>query len=226
MRLKNLIIGDIKFQIKYGFYFVYMVFTLLYLGVLLFIPKQWKEVTVAILIFSDPAAMGLFFMGAIVLLEKSQRVLESIAVSPIQVWEYIMSKLVSLGIISSIVAVILNGRMKNLFYILIITFFGSMLFALCGLIVACKIQNLNQFMMATIPFEVVLFIPAMLYLFGVGGYSPLYLIHPGCALLGMLSGRAIPLAACVSMVFWTVVAFYITHKLVTDMMQSVEGVKL
>lgn len=70
MRLRSLFLWDIRFQAKYGFYFLYAVLTVIYLIVLLAVPENWREKTAAILIFSDPASMGLFFMGAIVLLEK------------------------------------------------------------------------------------------------------------------------------------------------------------
>jgi fluoroquinolone transport system permease protein len=53
------------------------------------------------MIFSDPAAMGLYFMGAIVLFEKSERVLSAIAVSPVKPREYVLSKLCSIGIVSA-----------------------------------------------------------------------------------------------------------------------------
>ena len=31
MRLKNLVLGDIKFQFKYGFYFLYLFLSIIYL---------------------------------------------------------------------------------------------------------------------------------------------------------------------------------------------------
>ena len=105
MRLKNLIIGDVKFQIKYGFYFIYLILTILYVCLIFALPENIKEKAATVMIFTDPAAMGMFFMGAIILLEKSQRVLNSLVVSPIKVWEYIASKCISLGFISTIVAV-------------------------------------------------------------------------------------------------------------------------
>lgn len=72
MRFKKLFLWDLRFQAKYGFYFLYTVLTVIYVTVLFALPESWQEKAAAILIFSDPAAMGLFFMGAIVLLEKSQ----------------------------------------------------------------------------------------------------------------------------------------------------------
>ena len=75
MRLKNLILGDIKFQFKYGFYFLYLFLSIIYICIINVFPTFMREKIAIIMIYSDPAAMGLFFMGAIVLLEKSQRVL-------------------------------------------------------------------------------------------------------------------------------------------------------
>jgi hypothetical protein len=43
--------------------------------------------------FFRPAAMGLYFMGAIVLFEKGERVLDSLAVSPAGAGMYALSKL-------------------------------------------------------------------------------------------------------------------------------------
>ena len=46
-------------------------------------------------VISDPAAMGLFFMGAVILPEKSQRVTSFFAVSPLKAWEYVGAKVLA-----------------------------------------------------------------------------------------------------------------------------------
>ena len=96
MRLGRLICGDIHFQWKYGFYFIYFILTVLYVCGIAALPEHWKTDIASIMIYSDPAAMGLFFMGAIVLLEKSQKVLNAMVVSPVTISEYILSKTVAL----------------------------------------------------------------------------------------------------------------------------------
>jgi fluoroquinolone transport system permease protein len=45
--------------------------------------------------------MGLYFMGAIVLFEKGERVLDSLAVSPAGAGMYALSKLLSIALIST-----------------------------------------------------------------------------------------------------------------------------
>nr|WP_313402833.1 hypothetical protein [Clostridioides difficile] len=132
MRLKNLILGDIKFQFKYGFYFLYLFLSIIYICIINVFPTFMREKIAIIMIYSDPAAMGLFFMGAIVLLEKSQRVLNSLAVSPVKVSEYILSKVISLGVISSIVAmfITITLNLDNIIISTIGTFF-LLLYFLC-----------------------------------------------------------------------------------------------
>ena len=99
MRLRYLFLWDMRFQAKYGFYFLYAVLTVVYTITLFAVPESWQEKTAAILIFSDPASMGLFFMGAIVLLEKNQYTPCAFAVSPVRTIEYIVAKIGSLSVI-------------------------------------------------------------------------------------------------------------------------------
>lgn len=227
MRIKNIIIGDIKFQFKYGFYFVYTVFTILYISIIYFLPEHWKEKIAAILIFSDPAAMGLFFMGAIVLLEKSQMVLNSIAVSPVKVTEYIISKVVSLGIISTVVGVLIaiSTGLENLTSVIIGVFLGSTIFTLLGLIVAANIHSLNQFIVATIPLEIISFFPPIFYIFG---YDNIFmLIHPGCILIRLISGNVEwMLLLIIVLCLWIGLFYLITYHTIKKMFQGVGGVRL
>ena len=104
MRFKNLLRWDLRFQARYGFFLLYGFLTIFYTMVLFAIPQSWKEKAAAILIFSDPAAMGLFFMGAIVLLEKSQKVTSYFAITPLKAAEYVWSKVLSLSAIALVVA--------------------------------------------------------------------------------------------------------------------------
>jgi len=227
MRIRNLILGDVKFQMKYGFYFVYAVFTLFYILLLFALPVAAKEKAVTILIYTDPAAMGLFFMGAIVLLEKNQRVLNSIAVSPVKVSEYILSKVVSLGAISTLVGVIITASAGtgNMFGVIIGTFLGSVIFSLFGLMVAAKISSLNQFMVATMPFEILCFLPPLMYLFGYN--KSFLLLHPGTIIIRMMAEKnAFEPGLLLILCAWIIIIYLITFRSVKKMFQSVGGVKL
>lgn len=227
MRIKNLIKGDMRFQVKYGFYFVYAILTLLYTLLICALPDAVKEKAAIIMIYTDPAAMGLFFMGAIILLEKSQRVLDSITVSPVKVSEYILSKIISLGIIGTLVGTLLSILAGNykIFQVMAGVFLGSIIFSLIGLSVAAKINSLNQFMIATVPFEIIFFLPPLLYLFGYK--KSFMLLHPGCVIIRLLSGEnGFDLLPVIVLLGWILLLYQITCVIVKRMFQSVGGVKL
>ena len=88
-----------KLQKKYGFYLLYGFLTVFYLIAIFSLPQAWRSKAVSFLIFSDHAAMGLFFMGGVVLLKKSQKLPCAFAASPLRAAEYIVSKVISLGTI-------------------------------------------------------------------------------------------------------------------------------
>ena len=116
MRKANVIKGDMIFQWKYGFYMLYFIIIVIYLVLFSFLNGSVKNTIVSICIYSDPAAMGMFFMGALILLEKSQRIIPSIAVSSVTSREYILGKILSIGIISEIVGIILTPFLQMCVY--------------------------------------------------------------------------------------------------------------
>lgn len=50
MRLKKLFLLDMRFQARYGFYFLYAVLTVIYIIILFALPESWEEKAAAILI--------------------------------------------------------------------------------------------------------------------------------------------------------------------------------
>lgn len=227
MRMRALLAGDIRFQFKYGFYFIYLIFTVIYTALLFALPGVWREKAAILMIFSDPAAMGLYFMGSIILFEKSERVLDSIAISPIKPAEYVLAKLGSIALISTVVALIIvigGGIAVNLFQFAIGVFLCSCLFSSVGLMIAANITTLNQFIIATIPAELVINIPAIAYLFGYK--SNWLLLHPGVDMIELCANGPNALGAMSGLVLWSVLFFILTCRVVQKMFQAVGGVKL
>ena len=189
MKLRHLFLWDMRFQARYGFWLLYGFLTALYAAVLVSLLRSWRENAAALLVFSDPAAMGLFFMGAVILLEKSQRVTSFFAVSPLKAWEYVSAKVLSLGAIGLLVAAVLgvSARCGALPMMLLGTALSSVLFTLLGLIIAAGITSLNQFLLATVPVEILAFLPAVLHLFGV---TPAFLrLYPANVCMDLIAGR-------------------------------------
>lgn len=227
MRIKALLLGDIRFQFKYGFYFLYLVFTVFYISILYTLPFLWRKQAAVLMIFSDPAAMGLYFIGAIVLFEKSERVLNSIAISPVKPLEYVMAKLLSIAIISTIVGFLIGacgGVIENTILFVIGLFLGSCLFSAVGLIIAANIVTLNQFIVATIPAELIINLPAIAYLFS---WKPGWLIfHPGVCIIELCQNGTNALPAGIILALWTALTVLFARNLVARNFQLLGGAKL
>ena len=229
MRKVNVIKGDMFFQWKYGFYMLYLLMIIIYYVIFSFLTGNVKNTIVSICVYSDPAAMGMFFMGALILLEKSQRITNSIAISPVTVEEYILGKIVSVGIISEIVGVILmlQGHTENYFFCAIGIFAGSVIFSLCGIIVGAKIESLNQYIIGTLPFEIIGFVPVILYRIGFMWNNKLMIIHPGCNVMRLIEGDTeMAVGAVASIVIWIILLFWIADISVRKMFRKSGGVKL
>jgi len=226
-RLISLIRGDILFQFKYGFYFLYIAMTILYLIVINIFPVLLRAKVGIVMIYTDPSAMGLFFMGSIVLFEKSERVLDSISVSPVRPWQYVFSKLFSIALISVAVGYAIGAAAGSITRpvlfgagVLLLSFASSAV----GLIIACKIKTLNQFLLCTVPVEIVMNVPVLLWLLGIK--KDWFLIHPGVSMIQLCTGAAEWLPALVSLIVWTVLLTGLSCRVVRKMLQSLGGMKL
>lgn len=227
MRTLALIRGDIRFQFKYGFYLLYLLFSLLYVGLLFAFPASWRERAAALMIFTDPAAMGLFFMGAIVLFEKNERVLDSLAISPVKPWEYVVSKLVSIGLASTLVGLAVGlpaGLAAHPLRLVTSVFLSSCLFSSIGLIVACNSKTLNQFMLFTVPAELLIFIPAVIWMFWEIGWW--MRLHPGAAALELCLPQGGTLAPAAVLMAWTAAFVLLAIHSVKRMLLRLGGIKL
>ncbi len=227
MKLAALIRGDLRFQFKYGFYFLYLFFTLFYIGLLAAFPQSWRQKAALLMVYSDPASLGLFFMGGIVLYEKSERVLDSLAVSPIRTRDYVFSKLLSLSVISSAVSLAI-GAFGNIlssppsFFVAIVM--GSCLFSAFGLIVAARIKTLNEFLILTVPLQIFINIPAIWYIFGA---RPLWLLlHPGVCMIELFTAGPYSLIALLVLTGWTIPLFILATRAMDKAFETLGGVKL
>ena len=227
MRIWSLLRGDIRFQYKYGFYLLYLVFSILYISLIFSLPQAWREKAAILMIFTDPAAMGHYFMGAIVLFEKSERVLGSIAVSPVDTYEYMLSKLLSIGVISVIVGFSIgffSHAVNMTARFLVGIFLCSCLFSAVGLMVAAKSISLNGFIISTIPAELLINIPAIAWLFG---WRPGWLLlHPGVCLMELCENGKYAFTAFIILALWTLFFALIANRSVKGMFREIGGIML
>jgi fluoroquinolone transport system permease protein len=189
MRMEATIKNDIRYQMKYGFYFLYLFITVIYIGVILLVPARYQDLTASIVMISDPAMLGFFFIGGIWLLERGEGLHRFFVISPLKPIEYILAKAVSLGLLStgSVLAIMLIGvrDVKAYPVILFSVFIGSMIFTILGMTVATYARTVNHYLLISIPAEMFIVLPAALTAFGI--HHPVLEFLPGTMLWRLIT---------------------------------------
>jgi fluoroquinolone transport system permease protein len=141
---------DINIQLRSGYWTVYSIIGLIYILIMLNIPVSIREEVAVALIFMDTSVLGLIFVGALVLLEKQQGVLQSLSVTPLRLNIYLLSKALSLTVLSAVISSLLwiipllsfNGYAILLPGVVL----SSIVFTLLGLGFAAGAESFNQFL--------------------------------------------------------------------------------
>lgn len=190
MRLLSATWSDIRFQIKHGFFLVYVVITIMYLIILSFLPENIFNVALPLVVFSDPSVLGLFFIGGIILLEKGQGVLMVLVVSPLRSQEYILAKVISLAFISVLAAFAItffsHYPTVNWLLLLMATILTSAMFTLVGIMINAGCNTVNQYMLKTIPYMLLFTLPCFSLIWFP--HSWLFSLFPSVAALKLMMG--------------------------------------
>lgn len=190
MRLLHAVLADIRFQIKQGFYLVYVIITAMYLIIMSFLPEKIFAVALPLVVFSDPSVLGLFFIGGIILMEKGRGVLMVLVVSPLRSVEYILAKVISLGVVSVLAAFAItyfsHYPKVNWWLLLLSTLLTSGIFTLLGIMINAGCNTVNQYMLKTIPYMLLFILPCFALL--VFPYSEFFTIFPSVAALRLMLG--------------------------------------
>jgi fluoroquinolone transport system permease protein len=225
MKFSRLFLGDVKFQMRYGFYLLYAVVTLFYVIVLFQLPSDWKSPVGSLLLFTDPTVLGLIFSGAIVQFELSERTFESLSVAPIKASTYVTSKALSLAVLSTGSAAWIgafSGSIEHWAAFLCAIFLGSIAFTLLGLIVAFRTHSLNRFFLSILPIMMLVMLPGVSRLFVS---LPTFLVlHPGIAVMEVLLHSERIMLSLASLALWVVLLFFLASKIVYRRMKPMGGI--
>ena len=236
MRILHTILQDIRFQFRYGFYFIYVVMTIMYIVIIGLLPDTWKTNATAIILFTDPAALGFFFVGGILLLEKGERVLDTLFISPIEIWEYTLAKAASLGLISVLAGLIIavaslgigvNETGVNIPILIISLLLGSAFYTFIGIAIGVKSKSVNNYIIITVPAEMFLSAPPIILLLGVK--SLLLEVMPGSLVLRLFqwctksTDTADPLFLLIGLALWCIPAFYFAVKRMNWFLSRIGG---
>lgn len=210
-----LIKQDIKFQMRHGFYLAYTAITIMYIILLSFLPEQTKPMATTFIVFTDPSALGFFFIGGIILLEKGQNIFDQLFVTPLLIRDYLFSKVSSLGLISVLTSVIIHASIFGWSHITVLFVVGvlltSTLFTLIGIGVAVRCHSLNGFFLVS-PLYALIFCLPLLSFFNIYDSILFYIFPTQASLIFMLSpfeavAGQIVVPLLVVMLSWIVAAY-------------------
>jgi fluoroquinolone transport system permease protein len=180
MRMLMMIMNDIRFQWRHGFYILYILVCSIYLILLHTIPIHYKETVALLLTFSDPSALGLILAGGIVLLEKDQGIHDCLFVTPLRLREYLLAKAISLSLLSVLSAWVIHtfalGIPSSPFLFTISVMLTSSLFTLLSIGVVVRTQSVNGFILLSQLYALPFALPLLGFL-GKGNMF-VYLIIP------------------------------------------------
>ncbi|MCR4427204.1 MAG: ABC transporter, partial [Firmicutes bacterium] len=136
MRLVKAALNDMLYQVRYGLYFLRLIVSIFYTTVLRLIPTDIRRGIAAVIILTDPAALGFIFIGAILLLEQGEGLHSYLSVLPLRTDEYVCTKALSLSMISVLSGLVvaaagLRGGV-NYLLLLMALMVGSTVFTFAG----------------------------------------------------------------------------------------------
>ena len=190
MRIVSALKADVRFQFKQGFYLVYILLTLIYMVILGKLPTAWKSTVIPLVLFSDPSMVGFFFIGALLMLEKVQGVIQYVVVTPLRSIEYLLAKVLSLTILAVAATIMITlatyGYELNWFLLILGVILTSCFFVFYGFIVSIRCTTLNQYFIKMIPYLLLIVLPC----FSLIGfpYAWLFNIFPSVAGLKLVYG--------------------------------------
>jgi fluoroquinolone transport system permease protein len=172
--LKNMLKWEFTLLLRYKIIHISILSVILYFLITQAIPDLDRSIFHSMLLFFDPAVIGIMFLGALVLFEKSENVLQALVVTPMVVDDYILTKITSLTILSIISASIFVTLLYvfssvdlNVLYLALGIILTSVMLILLGFILVSRVNSINEYLLAMAASFLVLLFPPMLHLSGI-----------------------------------------------------------
>lgn len=230
-RLIATVVCDARLQIRNGFYYAAAFVAIFWTLALSRIPPDRLTLWMPVFILSNLLINTFYFMAGLVLLEKAEGTLMAQSVTPLRTWEYLVSKVATLGFVSvceSFVIVLFGyGTAFEPMAFLLGVISSAVIFALVGFLVVIRYDSINEFLFPSFLFTL-LFVPPFLSYFGLIGSWLIYL-HPiqGSLLLTQAAFERIEnwqwLYSLVYSILWIGVVLFFSRRMFERFVIAAEG---
>ncbi len=154
-RLVTLLKHDIRLFYRYGILAAYGFVVVFYVGLVIYAGELMPAWAAGMIVIMEPSAVGFFFLGGLMQLEKSEDVRAALGVTPISALDYFISKAIGFSAIALIAVFILVSFTPNeinwvmLFAIVTLT---SVQFLAIGVPAALYFKTLSSYLMGSVTF--------------------------------------------------------------------------
>jgi len=219
-RLLAMIRWDIQLQYRQGFYIV-SAFVAVVIIILLkqLPPLDWARVW-PVIILENLVVHAFYLNAGLVLLEKGEGTLEAMIVTPMRTREYLISKVVSLGVLSLfetlLIVVAVTGAGFNWLLLVVGIMLLIAFYALYGFFVVARYDSISDFILPSVAWTIWFSLPVLYFLDFWTHW--LFFLHPLQAPLGLMQGafEQIPVRHLLYglgySALWVVIAYFFSQR--------------
>lgn len=220
-QLKTMLKWDIILQSRYKIIHLSILSVLIYYVALVAVPSMNTEEFKTMYLFFDPTLIGIMFVGALVLFEKTENTLQALNVTPMETRTYFFSKIISLTLLSIISAFLFlflaHGFFFDYFYMVNGILLTSIFLILVGFILVARCNSINEFLLMMMLAFLLLFAPPLLDFTGIYSNVIFYLWPSRASFLlfeGVFGSVSLydTIYALVYLCLWIVICYYFAKK--------------
>jgi fluoroquinolone transport system permease protein len=187
---------DVRLQFRNGFYYA-TVFMLVFWTVFVkLLPTVNWGLVMPALMLGNLLVTTFYFVGGLVLLEKTESTLEAQVVTPLRTWEYLASKVVTLTALtlveSALFVLIAIGTSFSVLPLIIGVVSACVIYTLIGFVAVARYDSISEYLFPSCVYLVILCIP-FIPLSGLAD-APLYYLHPLQPPLSLIKAAFAPVA--------------------------------
>ena len=185
---------DLLLQKRYGFFYAGAFVTVVWVALLLPLPDTLLDLAVPLIVFTDLAVVGFYFIAGMVLFEKGEATLFALVPTPLRFREYLASKLLTLtalAMVMSLMVAVAGYRSEfNPVSFLLGVVLASLISVLTGFVTVAPFDSISSYL---VPSSLVL-TPLGLPVFHFLGLweSPIFYLFPTQGALLLLGGAFVP----------------------------------
>ena len=178
----------------------------------------------SLFLFFDPVLIGIMFVGAMVLFEKTENTLQALTITPMQTYNYFLSKIIALtslslvaGLLFIIPLMITDGIDPNWLYLFIGLTLSAVVLILIGFLMVSRCNSINEYLLMMMFVFILLFFPPLFDLFGFYENTIFYLwpSHASFILFGGVFGEVSTndtIYAILYLIFWIGLCLYLSKR--------------